>query len=528
MFYMVFSNEQTFLKYIKNDKENLFNQKYDDATKTISSQFGQIYPLLINNKKITTHSVSEVFSPIDRRISLGKVQKCNLKHCLDAIDCADEAFKNWGNTDYRKRIKIFSKIANVMRSKKFELSAWITYENGKNRIESMADVDEGIDFILYYCDQLEKNNGFIKNTNSVDKKEHNKSIMKPYGVWAIISPFNFPVAILVGMSVGALLTGNTVLVKPSSLTPIVAYKIIEIMIENGLPKGVVNYITGDSKEIGKTIVKNHKISGIAFTGSKETGHQLMRESITIKSRPIIAELGGKNSTIVTENANIDVAVYGVIRAAFSYSGQKCSACSRVYIQNNIKEEFITKLVENTRNIKIGNPLYPENYIGPVINLEAYSKYIKYIRLVNKHAQVLTGGSTKKENELKYGYFVEPTVIKVNNTKSNRILFKQELFLPILCVFSYEKLSDAIEKCNSSEYGLTAGIYSNSESEINEFLTNIESGVVYVNRPQSSTTGAMVGCQSFGGWKDSGTTGKGSGGPYYLTQFMREQSQTIIQ
>ncbi len=525
---MPFSNELTFFKYIKNDKGKSFNQKYDNATKMISSQFGQIYPLIIDNKKITTDNVSEVVSPIDRRISLGKVQNCTLRHSLEAINCAYEAYKSWSNVDYKRRVKILTKVADGMRSKKFELSAWITYENGKNRIEAMADVDEGIDFILYYCNQIEQNNGFIKNTNSVDKKEHNKVVMKPYGVWGIISPFNFPVAILVGMSVGALITGNTIVVKPSSLTPIVAYKIIEIMIENGLPSGVANYITGNSKEIGKTMIQNPKISGIAFTGSKEIGHKLMRESAMIKSRPLIAELGGKNPTIVTENANIDSAVTGVVQAAFSYSGQKCSACSRIYLQNNIKEKFIKKLVEKTKNITIGNPLYSENYLGPIINSEAHSRYIRYIRSVNKYGKVLTGGSTKKENDLKYGYYVEPTIIEVNDTDSNHILFQQELFLPILCIFSYEKLSDAIKKCNSSEYGLTAGLYSKNKSEINEFLTNIESGVVYVNRPQSSTTGAMVGCQSFGGWKDSGTTGKGSGGPYYLTQFMREQSQTIIQ
>lgn len=525
---MTFSNEQTFFKYVKQGKEKLFDQKYDYATKLISSQFGQIYPLIIDNKKITTENVSEVISPIDSRISLGKVQKCTSNNTLDAINCAEKAFKSWGSLDYKTRVKLFTKIANVMRSKKFELAALMTYENGKNRLEAMADVDEAIDFILYYCDQLKRNNGFINDTNSNNKREHNKSVMKPYGVWAIISPFNFPVAILVGMSVGALITGNTVLIKPSSLTPIVGYKIIEIMIENGLPPGVVNYVTGNSEEIGKIIVENPKISGIAFTGSKETGHKLMRQSIMIKPKPIIAELGGKNPTIVTENANINMAASGVMQAAFSYSGQKCSACSRIYVQNDIKEKFISRLVEKTKSIKVGNPLYSQTYMGPVINSEAYSRYIKYMKLVQKYGKVLLGGSIKKDNELKFGYYVEPTIIEVDEKNTDHILFKQELFLPILCVFGYEKFSDAIKKCNSSEYGLTAGLYSKNKSEINEFLTSIESGVVYVNRPHSSTTGAMVGCQSFGGWKDSGTTGKGSGGPYYLTQFMREQNQTIIQ
>ena len=230
--------------------------------------------------------------------------------------------------------------------------------------------------------------------------------------------------------------------------------------------------------------------------------------------------------IVTENADLDKAIEGILKAAFSYSGQKCSACSRVYVQKRIKDKFVERLVEKTKNLPIGNPLESNTFMGPLINSNAYKNYQKYIKLAFRDGMVLAGGGfIKKDDNFKYGYYVEPTI--VDGLPKNHRLFREELFMPILCITDYDDFDKAIELCNQSDYGLTAGIYSNKKEEIDKFLDNIESGVIYVNRNISATTGAMVGCQSFGGWKDSGTTGKGTGGPYYLTQFMREQSQTYV-
>ena len=251
----------------------------------------------------------------------------------------------------------------------------------------------------------------------------------------------------------------------------------------------------------------------------------MSESKKTKPRPVIAELGGKNATIVTDTANIDMAAEGIAKAAFSYSGQKCSACSRVYVQRNVKSQFLSKLLEKTKKLKVENPKEKESYVGPLINLDAYNNFKKYSRLASKYGNILTGGSVIRNKEFKHGFYVEPTI--VDGLPINHPLLKKELFVPILCVTEYDKFDNAIKMTNESEYGLTSGIYSNKKDEIFKFLQDIEAGVIYVNRKKSSTTGAMVGRQSFGGWKDSGTTGKGTGGRYYLTQFMREQSQTIV-
>jgi 1-pyrroline-5-carboxylate dehydrogenase len=267
------------------------------------------------------------------------------------------------------------------------------------------------------------------------------------------------------------------------------------------------------------------VAGIVFTGSREVGYRLMTESSKSKPRPVIAELGGKNATIVADTANLDIAAEGVAKAAFSFSGQKCSACSRVYVQKKIKTKFLSKLIEKTKQLNVENPKERESFMGPVINLNAYKNFKRYSKLASKQGNILTGGSVKQNGDLEHGFYVEPTI--VDGLPAHHPLLMKELFVPILCIREYDNFDNAIKMTNESEYGLTSGIYSKKKEEISKFLQRIEVGVVYVNRKKSSTTGAMVGCQSFGGWKDSGTTGKGTGGTYYLAQFMREQSQTIV-
>ena len=521
---MVFKNEDTFQTFLDRNQENQFHTLYEKAVKLVSSEFGKTYPVIIDGKKIYTSQTVIRASPTDRRVTLGHIQKANLTHAKKAIRAAMDAFEEWSTIDYKERVKLFRKIGTILKKRKFELSAWLTFENGKNRYESIADIDEAIDFIMYYSDEMRKNNGFVTSKLG-SPNEQNTSIMKPYGVWAIIAPFNFPAAILVGMSVGALITGNTVIIKPASDTPIIGYKIVEIMIEAGVPNGVINFVPGSGEEIGKTIIESQEISGVVFTGSREVGYRLMSESNKTRPRPVIAELGGKNATIVTDTANLDMAAEGVAKAAFSYSGQKCSACSRVYVQSNVKSQFLSRLVEKTRKLRVENPKEKDSFVGPVINLDAYNNFKKYSKLASKDGNILTGGSPIRNDKFRYGFYVEPTI--VDGLPKDHPLLKRELFVPILCITEYDKFDNAIKMTNESEYGLTSGIYSNKKEEILKFLHDIEAGVVYVNRKKSSTTGAMVGRQSFGGWKDSGSTGKGTGGKYYLTQFMREQSQTIV-
>lgn len=524
---MEFINELTYENYLKNNKRNIFHKKFDDAITSVKKSFGDInYPIIIDNKKIYTKNNYKHTSPIDNRIIIGYVSKITDKLINKAIDSSYQSFINWSKSDYHDRIKILRKAANIMKTRKFQLAALLTFENGKNRYESIADIDEAIDFVNYYCSDMINNNGYITNNIEKTKGEKNLSFMKPYGVWGIISPFNFPAAILVGMSIGAIISGNTAVIKPASNTPIIGFKIAEIFIEAGIPPGVLNYVIGDSDNIGKVIINNKKISGIVFTGSKDVGFNIFKKSSTVKPRPIIAELGGKNPTIVTETADLDKAAEGVSKAAFSYGGQKCSACSRVYIQKNKKNTFIEKLKLKVMKINIDNPKNINSDLGPVINSTALRNFKKYINIAEMDGQILYGGRIIDKGDLKYGNYVMPTI--VSDLPEENILLKKELFLPILCIDEYDSFEEALSKCNNTEYGLTAGIYSNDKKEINEFIDNIEAGVVYVNRQKSSTTGALVGNQSFGGWKNSGISGKGTGGKYYLTQFMREQSQTIIQ
>ncbi|HYT42686.1 MAG TPA: aldehyde dehydrogenase family protein, partial [Methylomirabilota bacterium] len=298
----------------------------------------------------------------------------------------------------------------------------------------------------------------------------------------------------------------------------------QVMEDAGLPNGVLNLITGPGAQLGQGLVGNEDVAGVVFTGSMKVGYELIKRFNRAKSRPMVVELGGKNPAIVTESADLDEAVHGISNAAFGYSGQKCSACSKVYVQKIIKTEFVEKLVKKSKSLKVGNPLEPSTFVGPLINIDAYKNYQRYTRLASRDGKLLVGGRINNSGDLKYGLYVEPTII--DGLPEGHRLLTDELFLPILCLIEYASLEDALLSCNSSEYGLTAGIYTKKKEDVEKFIANIESGVVYVNRALSATTGAMVGCQSFVGWKRSGTTGIGAGGPYYLTQFMQEQSQTF--
>jgi 1-pyrroline-5-carboxylate dehydrogenase len=520
----MFENEHTLRRFMTEKAEGEFHTRYEQALEQVRSEFGKKYPMLIGGKQVKTAKTTVHSSPIDIRIVLGYMPAGTGRHAKQAIEAAKKAFEKWGKTDYRERVRICRAAAEMMSQRKFELAAWVSYENGKNRYEAIGDVDEAIDFVRYYSEEMERNNGFETATKSAQPNEKSKSVMKPYGVWGIIAPFNFPAAILTGMTVGAVITGNTAVVKPSSDTPITAFKIAEMFKEAGLPDGVINMVFGSGSKVGSELVKSKEVSGIAFTGSREVGYGMDKEFRKLRPRPLIVELGGKNPAVVTETADLGNAADGVIKAAFGYSGQKCSACSRVIVHKKVKDEFLRRLADKAKNLPVGNPLNPDTFMGPVVNENAYKKYRKYARIAAKSGKVVVGGSIRKEGDLKHGYYVEPTIVS-GLPKDHRLL-KEELFVPILCVADYEKFDDAIKICNEVDYGLTAGIFSGKQEEIKKFLDSIEAGVVYVNRQASATTGAMVGCQPFGGWKDSGNTGRGTGGPHYLTQFMREQSQTI--
>jgi 1-pyrroline-5-carboxylate dehydrogenase len=398
----------------------------------------------------------------------------------------------------------------------------MTFENGKNRFEAMGDVDEAIDFMRFYAIQLEKNKGFCKDTAHPNPHEKTRTMMKPYGVWGIISPFNFPSAIAIGMTTGALITGNTVVLKPASAAPLSSFYFVNFLFSK-IPDGAINFVTGSGNSVGKTLIESNDVNGIAFTGSKEVGMRGFQEFTKTSTKPFISEMGGKNPVIVSKNADLDKASEGIMNAAFGFGGQKCSACSRVYVQYDVADQFVSKIVEKTKKLRIGMPWQKDVFLGPVINTDAITKFTNAVNLAKHDGKILTGGNILSSSGLETGYFVEPTI--VTKLPDEHKLVKEELFLPFLCIQSYDTLDDAIKLANQTEYGLTAGIFSNDEEQIEKFFSKIHAGVVYANRSASATTTALVSSQPFVGWKNSGSTGKGAGGENYLQQFMHSQTQT---
>ncbi len=518
----MFENEKTWAKAISNNTTDEFHRKFDQAVDSVKKDFGKRYPMIIGGKEIYSEDQFDVKSPADTQIIIAKFPLATKEDTLNAIESAKQAFAKWSLTPYQKRVQIFREVADTFSTDKFKLAAIMCFENGKSRLEAMGDVDEAIDFMRFYAEQIELNEGYSKETKSPSPTEKTRSVLKPYGVWGIISPFNFPSAIAIGMTSGALITGNSAVLKPASDTPLSAFKFVEA-IYHKLPPAALNFVTGSGSMVGRTIIESPLVDGIAFTGSREVGMSGFTTFVEKKPRPFISEMGGKNPAIITQSADLEKATDGVLRAAFGYGGQKCSACSRVYVQKNVANRFMEKLVEKTRSIRIGNPWQKDVFLGPVINEAAVKKFEKAAELARKDGKIVHGGSVLKNSDYQHGHFVEPTI--VSGLPQEHELVSEELFLPFLCIQEFENFDDAIKLANKSNYGLTAGIFSQDKKEVEEFFNRIEAGVTYANRATSATTGAFVGGQPFVGWKDSGISGKGAGGAYYLLQFMREQTQT---
>lgn len=534
-----FINESTYKYFLNNGKENEFDKFFDEALAKVKKDFGKTHHMYIGGKEVDSDSIITERSPINKDIIIGYFQNGKREHVKIAINSAKNSFINWSNINYKERITVFRRFADILSKNKFELAAILSIENGKSRYESIGEVDEAIDFSRYYASELEINKGYIRKTFSEGSKmgvlegfqgapsNSEKVIIRlmPYGVFGVIAPFNFPLSISVGMSVGAMISGNCVIFKPSStdnMTMYIGLKIYELLKEAGLPDGVFNYITGPGSEVGDELVINEEVSGIVFTGSRTVGMNMLAKVYNSKKQKVfVVEMGGKNPVIISKNSDLESAVNGVLSAAFGFSGQKCSALSRVYIHESIKEIFISRLVGKLRNLEIGDPTKKEVFIGPLISESAYKRYVDTVDKIKTAGRIIYGGS-KIDTPLN-GFYVEPIVAELRHEHE---LVHTELFLPILIVIGFREFESAIHMSNDVEYGLTAGLYSNNKKEIEEFTKKIEAGVIYINRAISATTGAIVGIHTFVGWKDSGLTGKGTGSKFYLPQFMREQSISI--
>src|SRR5436190_4771200 len=503
-----------------------FHHAFDTALKHVQEKLGRTYPLYIKgSQKKARNGTFDDISPFDTRSVLGQLQLANREETRHAIAAAKSAFSEWRELGWPQRISFLRKAAELMTERQFRLAAVLSLEVGKNRFEAIAEVSESIDLINYYCDQMEKNHGYEMPLLS-SATERTKSVLKPYGVWAVIAPFNFPLALATGMAAGALVAGNTVVFKAASDTPWSGFALNELMRDAGLPIGVFNFLTGPGGEIGAEFTTNEEVDGLIFTGSREVGTRILQSFCGGRyPRPCIAEMGGNNPAIVMSSADLEDAAEGVLRSAFGMGGQKCSACSRAYVHKSIYNRFTELLVEKTQKRKIGDPLQRDTFLGPLINENAVQMFQKAVRLGQKEGRIVLGGHRLTKGDFAHGYFVEPTIID-DLPRQSRI-FQEEFFVPILALAEIKSLEERIELANSTDYGLTAGLFSNSESEQDYFFDCIQAGVTYVNRAGGAATGAWPGVQSFGGWKGSGSSGKSALGPYYVAQFMREQSQTIM-
>jgi 1-pyrroline-5-carboxylate dehydrogenase len=503
-----------------------FHKAFDSALSYELKKLGRPHPLVIRGQKKKSKETFTDTNPADTRMVLGEFAAGTRADAGLAITAARDAFADWRELGWPQRVAFLRKAAEIMTERQFRLAALLSLEVGKNRFEAIAEVSESIDLILYYCQQMESNRGYVlpmgMNGNGA---EQTRSVLKPHGVWAVVSPFNFPLALATGMAAGALVTGNTVVFKPSSDTPLSGWWLQEILHEAGLPAGVFNLLTGAGSIVGEELVTNPGLDGFVFTGSRTVGLDILRRFNAARLRPAIAEMGGKNACLVMPSANLDAATDGVLRSAFGMGGEKCSACSRLYLHERIAKSFLDLLVEKTKKIIIGNPTQRETFLGPLINESAVATYEAAVKLGKKEGRLLLGGNKLKGEAFDHGFFVEPTII-TGAPKSSR-LFQEEFFAPILSVAEVKSLDEAITLANASEYGLTSGIFTQEEHEAETFFDRVEAGVAYSNRRGGATTGAWPGVQSFGGWKNSGSSGKSALGPHYIAQFMREQSQTRV-
>ena len=503
----------------------LFHSMFDEALVRVRGASGKEYPMYIDGKAVTTTAEQIVdTSPIDTSRVLGTFHTARPEQIDLAVKAARAAAREWAHRSPEERVAPLRRAATLIRERKFDLAAIMSVEVGKSRLEAMGDAEESADLIEYYCQQMLDANGFVREMAKMTPVERNIDVLRPFGVFACIAPFNFPLALSAGMSSAALVAGNTIVYKPAEEAPWTGVKLYEIYRDAGLPAGVFNLIQGDGHIMGDAIWRHPGVDGVVFTGSKEVGMRIFAEFSAKWARPCLLELGGKNAAIVMDTADIDMAAEGVMKSAFGLQNQKCSATSRVYVHKFVAKEFIEALVAKTQKLVIGDPSERDVYFGPVINAKAVERYERAVEQARAEGTLLLGGTRLTRGPQARGHYVSPAIATLPLDSS---LFRTELFAPLLAIGEISSFDEAIAEGNRTEYGLTAGIYSGSDEEVARFFDEIQAGVCYANKRTGATTGAWPGAQAFTGWKGSGSNGKGGCGPYYVMQFMREQSRTTI-
>lgn len=486
------------------------------ALQTVRQQLGKTYLPLINGEYVNTQEMINSVNPSNYTEVVGKIGLSSVEQAEQAMQAAKAAFPSWRKTPVQQRAGILYKAADLMEQRRAELAAWIVLEVGKTVREADAEVSEAIDFCRYYAMEMER---LEQGYNYDVAGETNRYIYQPRGIAVVISPWNFPLAIATGMTVAALVAGNCTLLKPAETSSVIAAKLTEVLVDAGIPKGVFQYVPGKGSQVGAYLVNHIDTHVIAFTGSQEVGCRIYAEAANLKPgqkhmKRVIAEMGGKNAIIVDESADLDQAVIGVVQSAFGYSGQKCSACSRVIVHTAIYDSFVRRFTEATKSLNIGAAELPGTKVGPVIDANARDRIREYIEKGKAEAKVALE-MPAPEN----GYFIGPVIF--TDVSPNAVIAQQEIFGPVVAVIKANNFQEALSIANSTNYALTGGLYSRTPSHIQKAQEDFEVGNLYINR---TITGAIVARQPFGGFKLSGVGSK-AGGPDYLLQFLEPRTIT---
>ncbi|MBM7608792.1 1-pyrroline-5-carboxylate dehydrogenase [Lysinibacillus composti] len=495
-------------------KEN--KEAYEEALAKVEAELGADYPLIIGGDRITTEDKIISYNPAKKTEVIGSVSKASKELAEKAMQVADETFKTWKKVKPEVRADVLFKAAAIIRRRKHEFSALLTKEAGKPWNEADADTAEAIDFLEYYGRQMLE----LKDGRKVESRpnEFNRYDYIPLGIGVIISPWNFPFAIMAGTTVAAVVTGNTVLLKPASTTPVIAYKFIEVLEEAGLPAGVVNYVPGSGAEVGDYLVDHPKTRFISFTGSRDVGLRINQRASVLNDgqiwiKRVIAEMGGKDTIVVDKEADLELAAQSIVKSAFGFSGQKCSACSRAVIVEDVYDEVVERVTKLTKELTVGDPTDPSNFMATVIDANAFNKITEYIEIGKGEGRLVAGGTADDS----VGYFVQPTVF-ADVDPSARIM-KEEIFGPVVAITKAATFEEAIDIANDTEYGLTGAVITNNRLNLEYAREEFHVGNLYFNR---GCTGAIVGYQPFGGFNMSGTDSK-AGGPDYLTLHMQAKT-----
>jgi 1-pyrroline-5-carboxylate dehydrogenase len=485
------------------------------ALQKTGDTLGKIYPHVIGGKRIGTSDAIVSRNPARPSEVIGNFAKGTVEHAEQALQTASKAFLTWSKVPFEKRANLVFKAAKIARRRRYEINAWMVREVGKNWAEADADTAEAIDFLEFYAREMMRFGG--PQPLHQLKGEHDWLEYIPLGVGVIVPPWNFPFAILVGMSAAAIVTGNTIVLKPSSDSPMMGWLFHEIMEEAGLPSGVLNFLTAPGGEVGDYLVNSTITRFISFTGSKQVGLRVVQNAAAPREgqkwiKRVVAEMGGKDAIVVAKDADLDSAADGIVASAYGFQGQKCSACSRAIIEQSVYPKMVEKIAERTKALEIGDPTKNVR-IGPVVNEKAFNSIMSYIDIGRKEGRVVAGG----ERSGTEGYFIQPTVVA--DIAPNARLAQEEIFGPVLALIPVKNFDEAMEVANNTEYGLTGAVYSKSKKNIERAKKEFFVGNLYINR---KCTGAMVGAHPFGGFNMSGTDSK-AGGYDYLLHFMQGKS-----